>query len=717
MNRSFAVLLVCLAVFGAAFGAQYRFGYVHADLEEVAPQHEVKAVAPAPGAPLARDLTRVDLTAQMPPVGDQQSQGSCMSWAVGYYHRTQLEYRERGWDLTDPRHRFSAAFIYNQVNGGADRGSGFDNNMPLVCEQGVSSEALTPYNQSDCVSWPSEAAYYEATAFRTRDWGWMRTRNEAELGNLKQLLANGSTVVIAILCWDNFMNISRYDNIYCVADKAGSDPGGHGVCIVGYDDSLPTRDGPGAFRIANSWGTGWGDRGYFWMSYAAVMDTDLSQRTVGWLTDTVGYQPTLFARVRFDHPTRDRVGLMFTVGRASSPLWYKEFRTWRHPGVDQPFPQNNIVFDLTEAAGHIAGRATDSVYLTCWDTRADGRAGTVEHLAGNYAPWYNWYPSAVTPVAIPDNGGLAMTGARVEQHDHDACAAAITLPTGIVEPGQQYQPVARVRNYGTAPASFPVTLRDDRGWSDAVTTTAIAPGDSADVTFGNWTAPAAGPVAFRCSTGYANDTYRPNDTVSARVVTRYHDVELVEILAPAGTVDSGASVAPKVRCRNNGTQAETFILRFIIPEEGYNRIAQLSIPAGQEGQTIFPNFTARNLGTHTMSCTLALAGDQAPQNNRINGQFEVTYAGIQEAPAAPRSARLRASPNPVRDRVSLTSALITAGSRLSIYDATGRCLITRPLDRDAAGVLELDTRPLPAGAYFVRLESAGRATTAVLVKQ
>ena len=51
----------------------------------------------------------------------------------------------------------------------------------------------------------------------------------------------------------------------------------HGVCIVGWDDAFPsdrftppkagTPPGDGAFLVRNSWGPGYGDHGYFWVSY------------------------------------------------------------------------------------------------------------------------------------------------------------------------------------------------------------------------------------------------------------------------------------------------------------------------------------------------------------------------------------------------------------------------------------------------------------------
>jgi len=46
--------------------------------------------------------------------------------------------------------------------------------------------------------------------------------------------------------------------------------GGHAVIVMGYDDDTE------CFIVKNSWGTKWGDKGYFYMPYDYLLNRNLS---------------------------------------------------------------------------------------------------------------------------------------------------------------------------------------------------------------------------------------------------------------------------------------------------------------------------------------------------------------------------------------------------------------------------------------------------------
>ncbi len=727
MSRRLAVLLCCCVLIGAASARTelHRLGFVQEDLGKVAPEHEVKSIPPALGAKSFRDLPTVDLTSEMPPVGNQGGQGSCASWSIAYYHRTQLEYHERHWDLTDPHHQFSPAFCYNQVNGGGDNGSGFDNNMPLICESGVASLADCPYNDGDPVSWPSESAYSKALPYRTRTWAWFHTYDTTGVNMIKQLLANGSSSCLSIGVWGNFDNIAAHNYMYCSADREGENRGGHLITFVGYNDTLTTVDGQGAFRMVNSWGPGWGQAGYFWMSYEAVMDSFLCPgRAVGYLTDTVGYEPKLLARVKINHATRDRIGLQFSVGRRWSALWLKEFRTWRRSRTDQPFPANNLVFDLTDAASYIEDLTTDSIYFIATDTRQDGKAGTILSSSVQYLDWGTLFYSESCPRAMPE-GDVAPVGHRLFQLDNNVATTLIIGPRGILGPDSSYAPTAEVRNFGTSAASFPVLVRIGTGYTDTVQVNGLSPASAETLEFSPWVVPARCTAVVRCSTAFSDDEYHGDDVETTLVWARYHDVGMAEITVPADTVDSGRLYYPAALIRNNGTQPEYVTATFRIPDEGYLRQSRVTVPSNGEMSVTFATWVPKQLGSHVVRCSLTLAGDADPANDTMGGTVVVLPVGIAEGKSVPTQFRLDVPRPSVFSRsVAISYALPKAGeATLSLYDATGKLVRQFRHGFAAAGNYRLtwdgrdgQGRAVPAGAYFCRLEAGDDLATAVLLK-
>ncbi|MFO7676506.1 MAG: C1 family peptidase [bacterium] len=396
--------LLLLAALAAPLPAGHRLGLIPEDLDTVPGVVRVDRIAAAPCRPLCDTVVRVDHSANLPPVGNQGGQGSCVAWAHGYYHMTHNEFVERGWNVRDPRNQFSPAFLYNQVNGGQDGGTSGSRVMVLAIEQGCATLFSKPYNPTDYSSWPSEAAYFNALEFRGEEACFIAAYDTAGINRVRQHLANGYTGVIGIRVWENFDNIHEFRHTYCSSERYGTMRGWHAVTIVGYDDTLPTSDGPGAFRVVNSWGTGWGDAGFFWMSYVAVMDAEMGGRQVEYLRDRVDYRPVLVGLVTISHPTRDRVGIELGVAPVMGPPWSYPFRSWRSPARDFPFPGHPMVFDLTEGAEFLAGNGEDRLFLGVVDDQCEGATGSITGFSVEHLDWGTRGVSGDPPVAIPDDG-------------------------------------------------------------------------------------------------------------------------------------------------------------------------------------------------------------------------------------------------------------------------------------------------------------------------
>jgi hypothetical protein len=542
---------------------------------------------------------------------------------------------------------------------------------------------------------------------------------------IKQLLANGSTSSLSIGVWGNFDNIAAHNYMYCSADREGENRGGHLITFVGYNDTLTTVDGKGAFRMVNSWGAGWGQSGYFWMSYEAVMDSFLSRREAAFMTDTVGYVPKLVARVRIDHATRDRVGLQFSVGKRWSAYWLKDFRAWRHARQDQPFPANNMVFDLTEAAPYIENSQTDSIYFVAMDTRRDGKTGTILSSSVQYLDWGTMFFSASTPLGISDNGDAAPAGHRIWQLDHDATADWIFSPVGIIGPETAYVPSVEVRNYSKTAADFPVMLSISTGYADTVQVTGLAPTQAETLEFKPWTIPPRCTATVRCSTALTGDEYHGNDVWSSVTWARYHDAAMVEITVPADTVDSGRLVYPQALIRNNGTQAEYVTATFRIPDEGYLRQSRVTVPMNEEQSVTFATWVPKNLGPHAVRCSLSLTGDAEPANDTMGGVVYVMPVGIAEGKSAPPLFRLDVPRPSVFGRSATIGYAIpkTAAVTLAVYDATGALVRQLVRGRAQAGEYRLtwdgrdgQGRMVPTGAYFCRLEAGDQLASAALLR-
>lgn len=200
--------------------------------------------------------TQIDLSENFPIPGDQGTQNSCVGWATAYALKSYHEKVEMNWALNAPEHLFSPGFIYNQINGGRDKGSQPADALDLAVRSGVATWATMPYELSNPFAQPSAAAVTEAARYKAGSWAAVRG-----IQDMKATLANRNPLMIGIQIYNQLMQLRGPNSVY--NDYSGNPRGGHAVTVVGYDDN---KFG-GAFRVINSWGTNWGDNGYFWLPY------------------------------------------------------------------------------------------------------------------------------------------------------------------------------------------------------------------------------------------------------------------------------------------------------------------------------------------------------------------------------------------------------------------------------------------------------------------
>ena len=88
---------------------------------------------------------------------------------------------------------------------------------------------------------------------------------------IQQCLADGYPVVFGFTVYESFeSDVVARTGVVPMPGKREKVLGGHAVVCVGYDRSKK------AFLVRNSWGTSWGQGGYFWMPFAYLTNNNLA---------------------------------------------------------------------------------------------------------------------------------------------------------------------------------------------------------------------------------------------------------------------------------------------------------------------------------------------------------------------------------------------------------------------------------------------------------
>jgi C1A family cysteine protease len=207
----------------------------------------------------------IDLRPTCSTIEDQGNLGSCTGNALA----GAVEFLERKNRV--PFVDASRLFIYYNERAmegtvKSDAGAMIRDGIKTLKKNGVCSEKRWPYVISKFAVKPNAACYKEALDRQITSYRRILTLEE-----MRMCLADGFPFVFGFSVYESFESpeVAR-TGVVPMPQPGERSLGGHAVLAVGYDD------GQKRFIVRNSWGSGWGQKGYFTMPYDYLADRNLS---------------------------------------------------------------------------------------------------------------------------------------------------------------------------------------------------------------------------------------------------------------------------------------------------------------------------------------------------------------------------------------------------------------------------------------------------------
>jgi hypothetical protein len=266
-----------------------------------------------------RDVNGTDYTT---PIRDQSPAPTCEAFGLCAALETEMQYKLKERYLPDlsENHLFfnAGGTIKKEYVSLIDAAN-------YLMQYGVPDEGCFP-DPHRAFDYP----YYSLPGWENRtvkisEWGWV----DSNITTMKHALIDHGPLIICIHFWIDFFftpgKIYKHHN--------GQPVGGHVVTIVGYDDN------ESCWIVKNSWGTKWGQQGWFKMAYDADMIS-------GWYSGSgVMYVDGVYGNLKPDVP---KVHI-------ETPVYYHTYI------AGHGFQTVLKKFPLQQAAARIIGKLTVNV--------------------------------------------------------------------------------------------------------------------------------------------------------------------------------------------------------------------------------------------------------------------------------------------------------------------------------------------------------------------
>ncbi len=347
----------------------------------------------------------------MAPIGDQSevtTLWSCVQWAENWYTFAYEINRLKNVSGDLPENQYHPLFTYNMLNDGLPGAlTTFTDGWQIIQENGIPSFDIydDPALEDDYLCykyWMTDYDKYHAgmsnriTAHYSIPWN----TNLGSLDDLKHWIADhgndeetGGLAILAVI-----MGGSVYQSNYFQAGPTIDKPlithwghldhGGfaHALTIVGYNDnavydlngnSQYDPEEYGAFKVANSWGTGWNTYGgYIYVPYKLMTEEGMQVWYAFVCEVEYDHEPQLTAKISIEHPDREQVGLKFGYAQnaiQTDPIGEMYFNSFVYQGG--PNDMRGAYMGSLEVGfdyGYLyLNEDVGKIFLTVWDWEFD----------------------------------------------------------------------------------------------------------------------------------------------------------------------------------------------------------------------------------------------------------------------------------------------------------------------------------------------------------
>lgn len=207
--------------------------------------------------------TVVDLRPLCSPVENQGNLGSCTGQAIAGAIEFLNNRNKKPTDVSRLYIYYYERLLEGTVN--YDSGAYIRDGIKATNKFGAPLEKFWPYQAN---------RFRVAPSLQARNDGARRkvTLYERASGfdSVVNAISNQYPVIVGFDVYSSFYNIGRDGRMAYPNISKERLLGGHAVLLVGYDNNKQ------CFIARNSWGANWGEKGYFYMPYDVIRNSDMS---------------------------------------------------------------------------------------------------------------------------------------------------------------------------------------------------------------------------------------------------------------------------------------------------------------------------------------------------------------------------------------------------------------------------------------------------------